>query len=1001
MDLSPQQRSAVECEAQSICVVAGPGSGKTRVLIERFAWLVERRGIDPGRILAITFTEKAANEMKQRLAKRFAQAPELREKIETAWLSTIDAFCARLLGEHAIEAGLPPDFTVLDPAQAVRLQREAAEEALDQLFAEQPAEMRRLLEALDLSTQDDGRQPDLAQSLIETYETMRLSGTREAPASATRADVSTEARKLALAVSDGATLLTGEGASALLDWVARFVALPLDVSRQHLALAGSMPALTRLSRKSPAYAAASRLKKEFLPQLEGQWIEAWHEGLPDLLRTALLRIDETFRSNKLRQGVVDFTDLEEKTIQLLESDRDLRARIRSRFEHVLMDELQDTNRLQWRLVNLLRTNLFAVGDINQSIYGFRHADRTVFDEYRAQAHVIALTDNYRSRGQILQAVAQLMDVQPGVEPRALEAKREFPSMSDPVVERFTGSGDDAEGDEAAQVAARIRAWIDSKQYQHRDIAILARTLASTAPFEQALDRLNIPFLVSGGRTLLEARESRDLIAFLAALVNPLDEIALVTVCRGPLAGWSDEQIMRASHDGLQKEFDKLFGRIRKLAEFVAPDRLIAMALDECGYAAALNPRAQANIDKLLAWLRREYWAHPRPLAELLEDLEALRASQAEPEAPPPEAADAVRIMTIHAAKGLEFPVVFVAAMHRGPDRRTPVILYARDAAIGIKWRNPVTGKGAPDANHRALSERRKNEESAEENRLLYVAMTRAEDRLILSHAERDRSSAWVKLASRIEPSRTEQGQLVDGPRFAVLEQPLASNGNPRARLVHKPGITGQYDSSASVTSVALFQSCPRKYYLSRYLSLDPEPMSSGTGAIELGLEVHRALAGEAVESTAAIELSQRFHASDLGQRAAQAQRVEREFDFQFAIDDIILRGQIDLWFEEAGELVLVDYKTDRDESGFETYALQLRLYALALKHYTGRIPGRAVLFYPRTGRTLEISLAPADLEEARSAVRSFRSAQDLLEFRMKVGEQCGRCSFWRVQCKGS
>src|SRR5215472_1302851 len=230
MQLSLLQRAAVEREAPNICVVAGPGSGKTRVLIERFAWLVEKRGVDPGRILAITFTEKAANEMKRRLVRRFADSPALREKVETAWLSTIDAFCARLLGEHAIEAGLPPDFSVLEPAQAIRLQREAAEEVLDELFSERPVEMRRLMEALDLATQDDGRQPDLAQSLIETYETMRLSGTRELPATTGGADVFAEARQLAVAISAGGPDLAGEGAPALLDWVARFAALGREVS---------------------------------------------------------------------------------------------------------------------------------------------------------------------------------------------------------------------------------------------------------------------------------------------------------------------------------------------------------------------------------------------------------------------------------------------------------------------------------------------------------------------------------------------------------------------------------------------------------------------------------------------------------------------------------------------------------------------------------------------------------------------------------------------------
>ena len=174
-----------------------------------------------------------------------------------------------------------------------------------------------------------------------------------------------------------------------------------------------------------------------------------------------------------------------------------------------------------------------------------------------------------------------------------------------------------------------------------------------------------------------------------------------------------------------------------------------MALDECGYLANQKERVQANVDKLLAWIRREHRHRPRPLAELLEDMEAMRAGRAEAEAPPPEAAEAVRIMSIHAAKGLEFRVVFVSALHRRPERRTPVILFSADWGLGVKWRNPVTGKGVSGEAHAALAERRKRDEEEEENRLLYVAMTRAEDRLILSYARRKQAAKWQKL---VEPA---------------------------------------------------------------------------------------------------------------------------------------------------------------------------------------------------------------------------------------------------------
>jgi RecB family exonuclease len=167
------------------------------------------------------------------------------------------------------------------------------------------------------------------------------------------------------------------------------------------------------------------------------------------------------------------------------------------------------------------------------------------------------------------------------------------------------------------------------------------------------------------------------------------------------------------------------------------------------------------------------------------------------------------------------------------------------------------------------------------------------------------------------------------------------------------------------------------------------------------LEVHRALAGATTDSQEARELMQRFHATELGQRAARASRRETEFDFLLDIEDVILRGQIDLWFEEAGELALVDYKTDRAESSTQEYSLQLRLYALALQRYEGKIPDRAALCYLRSGNVVEVSLKEGDLEGARVAVREFSAAQNNLKFPIKPGEQCLRCVFYKGFCPSS
>ncbi len=247
-----------------------------------------------------------------------------------------------------------------------------------------------------------------------------------------------------------------------------------------------------------------------------------------------------------------------------------------------------------------------------------------------------------------------------------------------------------------------------------------------------------------------------------------------------------------------------------------------MVLDECGYAARLSDRGRANVDKLLSWIRRELQAREPAAswAELLGDLEAMRlARKVEAEAPAQQAADAVNIMTIHAAKGLEFPVVFVSALHAGRNSSTPVLLFSAELGLGVKWRNPATGDNQKDATHAALSDRLKKDENEEEDRLLYVAMTRAEDRLILSYARGQRRSAWQKLAEAGIRAETE----ADAATELHAGVPNRVELTPPELLLDSAIVDGQHDSSAAVTDVAQFAACPRKYYLARYLGLAAKP----------------------------------------------------------------------------------------------------------------------------------------------------------------------------------
>lgn len=172
------------------------------------------------------------------------------------------------------------------------------------------------------------------------------------------------------------------------------------------------------------------------------------------------------------------------------------------------------------------------------------------------------------------------------------------------------------------------------------------------------------------------------------------------------------------------------------------------------------------------------------------------------------------------------------------------------------------------------------------------------------------------------------------------------------------------------------------------------------GAAELGLQVHALLAGLRLRDPApeALALIEAFRGSELNRRIASATRLEQEFDFLMEIEDIVLAGQIDLWFEESGKLVIVDYKTDRDESGLDAYRLQLQLYALAIEKHTGRIPDLAVLYFLRSGHSVNVELTQESSNAARNAVKSFREAQERTHFPLIIADHCKSCAFWGNLC---
>jgi CRISPR/Cas system-associated exonuclease Cas4 (RecB family) len=244
----------------------------------------------------------------------------------------------------------------------------------------------------------------------------------------------------------------------------------------------------------------------------------------------------------------------------------------------------------------------------------------------------------------------------------------------------------------------------------------------------------------------------------------------------------------------------------------------------------------------------------------------------------------------------------------------------------------------------------------------------------------------------------------------MLRAETRQDAEDTAQLIPPPAIGGQFDSAATVTALTTFAVCPRKYYLGGYVGFEGKlrtaaKANGGLPAAELGLQVHSLLAGLPVPEpdSEAIKLANVFRQSALGRRAAKAARSQREFDFLLAVEDLVVRGQVDLWFEEGGELAIVDYKTDgvtaiEAHQRAQDYALQLRLYAIAVERVAGRAPDRAWLHFLRPNTVIEVDLTPSLLESPEQTVREFLEAQAAQEFPLREGPQCRRCPYYQDLC---
>jgi ATP-dependent exoDNAse (exonuclease V) beta subunit len=823
------QRLAVETVDRSVVVSAGAGSGKTQVLAERFAHLVKtgKAGID--QILTITYTRKAAREMRERIVALLEREgiAEARWLVESAYISTIDSLCARLIRENPFESVVDPFFEQLSEHDAERLFYRAFDRVVDRHSGQPDSAIGKLLrEAFGrMRFNSDPRDAlhTLRKDLYDAMQTVRMYGWGQAQLLHWAEELQQQPERVGWQVLELLKAALLPGVQAALQVLPPEATLSAELRRMQVALK-SPPTSDALLETVQNLREALRLRqgdshvhhpvvaeclnrvqewwKILVPtQIEKEVQESWRTVAALHLLTEAW---EEYQQVKAEANLCDFADVMSESIRLLEEHASVRRRYRQRFRFVMVDEFQDANELQLKLIRLLSNgkNLFVVGDAQQSIYAFRHADVTLFRnlERRARrspehAQLVEIQRNFRSRAEILRFVEGIYravwsasiggDVYRTLHSAKQFAAKEQPSLEFVLVPPAIGG---AAWRAIARATARhiqqvvqngcLRITAPGEQQgqplRYRHIAILLRQTNQVPVFEDALSWAGVPFYNTARRQYFVQPEVRDLISALTVVDAPTDDIAVAAVLRSPMVGVSMDTLyacaleaQKAGKDtplwvGVKKWLDRQAGKAdaEAVREFVGlVERLqqkrtchdlaqtLMTLVAETRYETRLLCRPEgkqrvANVRKLLQMASESRNMPIAQFVEMVNDLE--RIALREGEAPLlEEMADVVRIYTVHGAKGLEFPVVYLPDVARPVRRRPqPKLLSCLPAQKMVA--QGFAKEPAESPLSQAAATYLRQREWEEELRVWYVAMTRAIEHLVFV-APNGASGLWWNL----------------------------------------------------------------------------------------------------------------------------------------------------------------------------------------------------------------------------------------------------------------
>jgi ATP-dependent exoDNAse (exonuclease V) beta subunit len=878
---TPEQEAAISARGGDVLLEAGAGTGKTGVMVDRYCRLVCDEDVALDAVLAFTFTDKAAAELRLRIraelslraAAGSARAAELLAQIDGAWITTIHGFCNRLLAGHPVAAGIDPGFRVLDGPETERAANEAFDEAVEAFLAEGDDSSADLVAVFET----DG----LRRIVGGVHAELRSRGVAEPtlPEQAAPELKPALRRAAATAAEALAELKDGNGKHALLEEAIAVLENEMTPSLDALcALRSGSKAKTFAAYNDAIEAAIGRCAEA------GEGGEAYRQ-----LGRLLELFSSRFARAKERRSGVDFEDLQILAASLLERTEAGEA-YRGRFRHIMVDEFQDTNRLQLRLIEALRGprgELIAVGDELQSIYGFRHADLDVFREQRRSiearpgGELMRLSGNFRSRPEVVAAVNALGGVLfgDGYAPLRVGAvPADETGEGTPAVELLLTARDGWDAEEidlapavddrtpasslaeARFVAERLRALADAG-VPRGEMVVLLRAFTRLDAYEDSLRRAGLRPYVVGGRGYWSQQQVADVCSLLATIANPLDDQALFGALASPACGLAPdtlwllraaagkkrhvwpavehatgrgeaelveaeriEQIPPAELE-LLRRFGETHESLRGRGGRLSLSQLIDAAVTETGYdlAVLMRPAGEArfaNVRKLMRLAEEFESREGRDLRGFLDFLATRAETDSEAQAATAaEGHDGVRIMTVHNAKGLEFDVVAVPDLARSllAGTRPPLLSVGREPEPRVGMQ--LRRLGAASVNLYAYAE------------LCEEAKGRdAEEGLRLFHVAATRARRHLILSGVVRPQPSGEAK----PATPVIE-----------RIVDGLGIDREDDSNVQVPAPEPRQGLDAAF--------DPAEIAVRVSlpSAERASELTRAVEDEAVEQPAA------------------------------------------------------------------------------------------------------------------------------------------------------